>query len=178
MTTTALSLLIDNSSDYSGVTWTTPIPRLLRGDFVLGDKWSINHITVEDALSNRTGYPRHDLAVTGSSRDSVRNLGNLPMSTEPRARPTSGRGMRREAGFSPPTSTTTTTPPGGGGYVSILHAVASDMEDAGSITVSTVLDYAKYLLVMMTEAGPPSKVGHREAKAPRMLAALRPRSSV
>ncbi|RYP84306.1 hypothetical protein DL769_001221 [Monosporascus sp. CRB-8-3] len=40
------------------------------------------------------------------------------------------------------------------GYVSLPHAVASDVEGADSITVSTVLDYTKYLRGMMTEAGP------------------------
>ncbi|RYP06136.1 hypothetical protein DL765_009616 [Monosporascus sp. GIB2] len=81
----ALPLLIDGSSDYSDVTKTKAIS-LLREGFVLGDEWNTNHITVDDALSHQTGYPCHDPAVTGSARDSMRNLRNLPMSAEPRAK--------------------------------------------------------------------------------------------
>ncbi|WDK21193.1 penicillin-binding [Colletotrichum graminicola] len=65
-TTAGLSLLIDNatanSSVYSGLTWKTPVSSIFRDDFVLSDDWATAHITVEDALSHRTGYPRHDLA--------------------------------------------------------------------------------------------------------------------
>lgn len=32
-----LSLLIDNSSDYSNIQWETPVSQLLRDDFVLSD---------------------------------------------------------------------------------------------------------------------------------------------
>lgn len=39
-------------------------------------------------------------------------------------------------------------------------------EGAGAV-LSNVLDYARYLRVMMTEAGPVSKAGHRELKRPR-----------
>lgn len=41
-------------------------------------------------------------------------------------------------------------------------------EGAGAV-LSNVLDYAKYLRVMMAEAGPVSKAGHRELKRPRMF---------
>ncbi|KAH6645414.1 hypothetical protein BKA67DRAFT_584971 [Truncatella angustata] len=39
-------------------------------------------------------------------------------------------------------------------------------EGAGAI-ISSVLDYAKYLRIMMTEAGPLSKDGHSELRTPR-----------
>lgn len=42
------------------------------------------------------------------------------------------------------------------------------VEGAGAV-LSNVLDYARYLRVMMAEAGPISKAGHRELKAPRMF---------
>jgi len=42
--------------------WTTPIAAILRDDFVLQDPWATTHITIEDALSHRTGMPRHDRA--------------------------------------------------------------------------------------------------------------------
>lgn len=39
-------------------------------------------------------------------------------------------------------------------------------EGAGAV-ISNVVDYVKYLRVMMAEAGPISKAGHRELKTPR-----------
>lgn len=39
-TAAGLSLLIDNSSDHSGIHWETPISRLMREDFVLSDDWA------------------------------------------------------------------------------------------------------------------------------------------
>ncbi|RYP43949.1 hypothetical protein DL768_009546 [Monosporascus sp. mg162] len=186
MTAAALSLLIDNSSDYSNVTWTTPIPRLLREDFILGGEWSLNHITFEDALRRRTGYPRHDLAVTGSARKSLRNLRNQPMSAKPHARYQYCNKMYGAVGY--PIETLTGSRLGDSSHSDLLqhhggihlapHAVASDVEGPGSLTLSTVLDYAKYLRVMMREADPMSKAGLRELKTPRMLTALHPRSFV
>lgn len=41
-------------------------------------------------------------------------------------------------------------------------------EGAGAV-LSNVVDYAKYLRVMMAEAGPISRAGHRELKRPRMF---------
>lgn len=40
--------------------WTTPIAQIIPADFVLADPWATEHITLEDALSHRTGLPRHD----------------------------------------------------------------------------------------------------------------------
>lgn len=39
-TAAGLSLLVDNSSDYAGVQWDTPISRLLPEDFVLSSDWA------------------------------------------------------------------------------------------------------------------------------------------
>ncbi|KAL7820596.1 putative penicillin-binding protein [Trichoderma gracile] len=81
--------------------WSTPISSIIRDDFVLQDEWATNHVTLDDAVSHRTGMPRHDgslLSVVddgGSSdsssssrpatpRDVVRNLRNLPLAAEPR----------------------------------------------------------------------------------------------
>ncbi|CAN8098298.1 unnamed protein product [Discula destructiva] len=68
-TAAALSIMIA-SSNYTvpslpGTTatldWTTPIASLIPEDFVLmDDPWATTHITLEDALSHRTGLPRHD----------------------------------------------------------------------------------------------------------------------
>ncbi|TQN71635.1 Serine beta-lactamase-like protein LACTB, partial [Colletotrichum shisoi] len=53
-----------------------------------------------------------------------------------------------------------------GGHVELPHEPSSGEEGAGSV-VSTVLDYAKYLRVMVEEAAPLSAAGHRELKTPR-----------
>lgn len=39
-TAAGLSMLVDNSSQYSGIQWDTPISQLLREDFVLSDDWA------------------------------------------------------------------------------------------------------------------------------------------
>lgn len=82
-TAAAISLLVDNSS----LDWNTPISSVIRDDFVLSDDWVTTHITVEDALSHRTGLPRHDLIYgddEGTPQSIVRNLRHLPLTAEPR----------------------------------------------------------------------------------------------
>ncbi|KAJ6784052.1 hypothetical protein PWT90_00339 [Aphanocladium album] len=76
--------------------WSTPISSIIRDDFVLQDEWATAHITLEDAVSHRTGMPRHDTAWAGTSepndtsdphktnKATVRNLRNLPPIAEPR----------------------------------------------------------------------------------------------
>ena len=62
---------------------------LIRDDFVLPDDYSTNHVTLEDALSHRTGMPRHDKSYGGLNftvRDMVRSLRYLPMTAELRTR--------------------------------------------------------------------------------------------
>ncbi|ODA81273.1 hypothetical protein RJ55_04237 [Drechmeria coniospora] len=73
--------------------WDTPIASIIRDDFVLQDEWATAHVTLEDAVSHRTGMPRHDITsrhlVDGRAarpRDIVRNLRNLPLTAEPRVR--------------------------------------------------------------------------------------------
>ncbi len=93
----ALSLMIE-SKNYSlpslpgqSLDWTSPISSILRDDFVLQDRWATEHITIEDALSHRTGMPRHDKALSrfydghpATVRDVVRSLRHLPPTAEPR----------------------------------------------------------------------------------------------
>lgn len=77
----ALAAGLVESPDHS-VSWQTPLVELIREDFVLDQRspagqWSTNHVTIEDALSHRTGLPRHDhiwLNGTPSKRDVVRAL--------------------------------------------------------------------------------------------------------
>ena len=61
----------------------------MREDFVLADQYTTVHATIEDALSHRTGMPRHDLSYAGFNvtvRDVVQNLRHLPMTAELRTR--------------------------------------------------------------------------------------------
>lgn len=84
--------------------WTTPVHDIIPEDFVLADDWATTHVTLEDALSHRTGLPRHDKAsahrVSGAAdnnssngeprtatvRDGVRALRYLPLNAAPRTR--------------------------------------------------------------------------------------------
>ncbi|KAM3473138.1 hypothetical protein MY8738_008517 [Beauveria namnaoensis] len=71
--------------------WTTPMSSIIPDDFVLSDEWATKHITLDDAISHRTGLPRHDYTwqyMTNGThtpiRDVVRNLRNLAFTAEPR----------------------------------------------------------------------------------------------
>lgn len=79
------------SSPFAKLDWTTPIASLIPDDFVLmDDAWATAHITLEDALSHRTGLPRHDKSTShwvdgedgdrrvATPRDVVRSLRYLP----------------------------------------------------------------------------------------------------
>lgn len=110
-TAAILSMMIDGPADPSSTTcdagkyssplsaqgWQTPISRLIGEDFVLRDeayRWAQDHLTLEDALTHRTGFPRHDKALSlhygddghpMTPRDLARSLRHLPMAAEPRA---------------------------------------------------------------------------------------------
>ena len=84
-TAAAMSLVIDDSADSEHpLQWSTPIASLIPDDFVLHDAYATTHLTLEDAMSHRTGMPRHDgvLFATRTPRDVVRSLRFLPMSAE------------------------------------------------------------------------------------------------
>ncbi|KAL3427988.1 penicillin-binding protein [Phlyctema vagabunda] len=90
-TAAALSLLVDDNSTFSAVEWTTPISQLIRDDFVLENDYATTHITIEDALSHRTGLPRHEFSHGASydgreatPRDLTRSLRYLPLAFETR----------------------------------------------------------------------------------------------
>ncbi|KAL2794920.1 beta-lactamase/transpeptidase-like protein [Aspergillus keveii] len=86
-TAAAASLLVDDTENYPDITWTTPLSDLIRDDFVLQDEYATRHITLEDALSHRTGLPGHMLTLgrEGTVRDVVRSLRHLPMDKEIRS---------------------------------------------------------------------------------------------
>jgi len=89
-TAAAISLLIDESANSSeAFSWQTPLAKLMREDFVLPDEYATLHATFEDALSHRTGMPRHDQIWNGINmtvRDVARNLRHLPLTAEIRTR--------------------------------------------------------------------------------------------
>ncbi|TVY91494.1 Protein flp, partial [Lachnellula willkommii] len=92
-TAAAVALLI-SSSNHTGLSWDTPISSLIRDDFVLPDLYSTAHVTIEDALSHRTGMPAHDASYGGTDetgekrgvRDLVRSLRHLPLTAPLRTR--------------------------------------------------------------------------------------------
>ncbi|MCJ1430887.1 hypothetical protein MMC27_000237, partial [Xylographa pallens] len=81
-TAAAMSLLVDDNENYTNVQWTTPISELIREDFVLADEYLTRHVTLQDALSHRTGMPRHDISYGQegtTTRDMVRSMRHLPL---------------------------------------------------------------------------------------------------
>lgn len=77
------------ASSSASISWTTPIHQILGNDFVLQDDYSTHHVTLADALSHRTGLPRHDLAggVPGRDlRDTVKSLRHLPLTAPLRSK--------------------------------------------------------------------------------------------
>jgi len=92
-TAAAMSLLVDDNANFSNVQWKTPIIKLIPDDFMLSDEYATSHITIEDALSHRSGLPRHDYSYGGnydgqrpSLKGAVRALRHLPLTAEPRTR--------------------------------------------------------------------------------------------
>jgi CubicO group peptidase (beta-lactamase class C family) len=55
------SKLVDSKqSRYEDIDLDTKLVKLIPNDFLLQDEYATNHITLTDALSHRTGLPRHD----------------------------------------------------------------------------------------------------------------------
>lgn len=92
-TAACLSSLIQKGS-LKGSGWDTKISAILGDDFAVQDEWATKHLTIEDAVSHRSGMSRHDRALQRDSRNGrplstrqiVRNMRNLPYVREPRAR--------------------------------------------------------------------------------------------
>jgi CubicO group peptidase (beta-lactamase class C family) len=78
-----LQLIEKSVNTSSPLKLTTPISHLI--DFVTRDDYVTTHATLEDALSHRTGMPRHDFSYGGRGwtvKDVVYNLRNLPLTAE------------------------------------------------------------------------------------------------
>lgn len=84
-TAAGVSFLVEDNEEYPHIQWDTPVHSIIPDDFVLYDDWYTTHVTIEDALSHRSGLPRHDFTWafnTVSPREAVRKLRHLPL-TEP-----------------------------------------------------------------------------------------------
>ena len=84
-----MSFLVDDNEKYPHIQWDSPISQLIRDDFVLEDDYATTHITIEDALSHRSGLPGHDASLGGPGigiQAIVRALRHLPMTAEPRTK--------------------------------------------------------------------------------------------
>jgi CubicO group peptidase (beta-lactamase class C family) len=72
------------------ITWSTPLADIIRDDFVLSDPIRTVQVTLEDAVSHRTGIPRHELSYgyegVRTTRDLTRNLRNLYFHNELRTK--------------------------------------------------------------------------------------------
>lgn len=83
-------MVIKDSNDTdSPVDWDTPISSLIPNDFALADDYLTRNITLEDALSHRTGQPGHNWTLTFTPEDAtpqelVRSMRHLPISHPPR----------------------------------------------------------------------------------------------
>ncbi|KAF2867515.1 beta-lactamase/transpeptidase-like protein [Massariosphaeria phaeospora] len=84
-TAAAMALLVQDEETMH-VQWTTPVNRLLE-DFVMETKAATEQVTVEDILCHRSGLPRHDDTLHGSTSPTpdtplsiTRNIRNLPLS--------------------------------------------------------------------------------------------------
>jgi CubicO group peptidase (beta-lactamase class C family) len=86
-TAAAASLLVDDDEKYPNIKWNTPLNQIIREDFVLPDEYATSHVTLEDALSHRSGLAGHELTLgrLGTVRDVVLNLRHFKMSQEIRS---------------------------------------------------------------------------------------------
>ena len=78
-------LVYSNDSAYAKINWETKLADLIREDFVLEDSYATDHISFIDAMSHRTGMPRHDISWVNSDptmRDQVRQMRYLPLHNE------------------------------------------------------------------------------------------------
>lgn len=80
-----LKLIEESANDSTPLTLKTKISSLIRDEFVLPDDYATTHVTLEDALSHRTGMPRHDYSY-GEENQTIetlaRRLRYLPMTAE------------------------------------------------------------------------------------------------
>jgi CubicO group peptidase (beta-lactamase class C family) len=59
-TASLTALLVQDQHDFADIEWDTPLHDIVGNDFVLEDDYLTTHVTFLDAMSHRTGIPRHD----------------------------------------------------------------------------------------------------------------------
>ncbi|SLM36178.1 Peptidase S12, Pab87-related, C-terminal [Lasallia pustulata] len=213
-TAAAISLLVDSEEEaYKNIKWTTPLYTLIGDDFILPDYYATTHTTLEDALSHRSGMPRHDMSYGGPNftrRDMVRSLRNLPLTAEPRTKyqycnmmfvavayaleAVTGQWLGdflRERIWEPLGMQTTffalpdakKAVKDGKAEIAKGYKWEAEKEEfrevewmdnyelsgAGGV-ISTVLDYAQWMKMLMNQAPPLSKQGHEALTYPRIIA--------
>jgi len=75
----------DNEDAHKDIEWSTPLRDIIGEDFLLQDSYATSHISLEDALSHRTGLPRHDMSwINGDAnvKGMVRRMRYLPFHNE------------------------------------------------------------------------------------------------
>ena len=86
--TAAIVAQLVHDDSYPDLSWDSPIADFLREDFVLPDEHATLHTTIEDALSHRTGMPRHEASYGRGTDETpqsiVRRLRYLPFTYAPR----------------------------------------------------------------------------------------------
>jgi CubicO group peptidase (beta-lactamase class C family) len=86
MTAAAAGKIVHSEeSTFKNIKWTTPIAKLLGDDFVLTDVYATSYMSIEHALSHRSGIPAHDVSYGWGSQsllDCIRSLRHLPSSTD------------------------------------------------------------------------------------------------
>lgn len=81
-TSAALSLLVDTNA----LSWSSTVRSILGDDFAVEAEWPSHHLTIDDAVSHRSGLPRHDYVYHSnmSTTQMIRGLRHLPLTAEPR----------------------------------------------------------------------------------------------
>ncbi|KAJ3532067.1 hypothetical protein NM208_g8602 [Fusarium decemcellulare] len=91
-TTAALAHLIE-SGKYPALSngWQTPVSSIIRDDFVTGDEWATNNLSLEDLACHRSGLTNNDVSIRleengkpWTIRDIVRNIRYFPLRAQPR----------------------------------------------------------------------------------------------
>ncbi|KAJ5816494.1 Peptidase S12 Pab87-related C-terminal [Penicillium robsamsonii] len=92
-TSAATSMAIqDSKATKSPIDWDTSLASLIPEDFILENEYATKNITLEDALSHRSGMPDHNWTLALCSNDGqtprsiVRAMQYMPLATPPRTK--------------------------------------------------------------------------------------------
>ncbi|KAF4771793.1 hypothetical protein N7455_008149 [Penicillium solitum] len=82
----------DSKATESPINWDTPVASLIPEDFILENDYATKNITLEDALSHRSGMPEHNWTLALFSKKGpttgsiVRAMRHMPLTTPPRTK--------------------------------------------------------------------------------------------